>query len=320
MDKVKKIKTKYKYLKKTINYIHDISGKLRNIILLDIIWCCVRYGTTSNEYRIFEYYKIKNDKRKTYLNTFKHNFYNKHLYDKIILNVLNDKELFRLRFKDYFKREVIDVNDLSFKEYEELCIKNKILICRNGKQSYLKSFKIYNLNNYRSPAYMIDEIKKDKKILVEKSIKMHKLLNDINNELVIINVTTLFNNDSVEVISSSVKYKDYNEVISGFIDIKSGKVKGHLKDENGLNYKTEIMEFEIPKYKEIIKLSKKLAKELEGIKEVEWSFTVNNRGTVYLLDANIYDDFIFEQTPEFLNNKVGLLPIYKKVIKKIRGF
>ena len=118
----------------------------------------------------------------------------------------------------------------------------------------------------------------------------------------------------------SVKYKDYNEVISGFIDIKSGKVKGHLKDENGLNYKTEIMEFEIPKYKEIIKLSKKLAKELEEIKEVEWSFTVNNRGTVYLLDANIYDDFIFEQTPEFLNNKIGLLPIYKKVIKKIRGF
>ena len=60
--------------------------------------------------------------------------------------------------------------------------------------------------------------------------------------------------------------------------------------------------------------------EQEEIKEVEWSFTVNNRGTVYLLDANIYDDFIFEQTPEFLNNKVGLLPIYKKVIKKIRRF
>ena len=315
----KKIKTKLKYLNKTINYIHDVSGKLRIVIFFDILWCKIRYFITSNEYRIFEFYKIKCDKRKTYLSIFKHNRYKKYLTDLSIINVLNDKELFRLRFKNYLKRDVYLVDELSFKESEELCLKNKILIGRNKNSNYVNSYKIYDLNNYRSPAYMIDDIKKDKKVIIEKNISQHKLLNEISDSLVIINITTLNDGKNIEVVSSSIKFKEA-ELISGFIDQKTGLIKGHLKDIDGLNYKKEVINYEIPKYKEIVKLAKKLSKELEEIREVEWSFTVNNRGSIYLLDGNNYDDYVFGQTPEFLNNKIGLYPTYKKAIKKIRGF
>lgn len=314
----KKLKYKIKHLCKTVNYVNDRCAKFKILILLEILWCRIVYRTTINEYRIFEYYLINHNKRKTYLNTRKHRSYLFYLSDKKIINILKDKELFGLRFKDYYKREVIDVNKLTFKEYENLCLENKRLICRSNSSSYLSSFKIYDLADYRSPAYMIDSIKKDKKVLVEKCFKTHKQLSEISEDPVIINVTTLCTSDKVEIVSSSIKIKS-SEIISGFIDTKTGTIKGHLKDHDGHNA-GNISGKEIPKYKEIIKLSKVLAKELEEIKEVEWSFTVNYRGTIYLLDANPYEDFIFEQTPEFLNNRIGLLPTYKKVIKKIRGF
>ena len=319
MDNIKKyyfkIKKKIKHLSKNINYIHDKSGKLRIVLFFDILWCRIRYRLTVNEYRIYEYYNIKSNKRKTYMNIRKHKSLDFLYLDKNILNVLEDKDLFRRRFKDYIKNDLIDVNDLNFKEQEELCLNDKRLICRNKSGKFINTFSIYDIKDFRSPAYMINEIKKDKKYLVEKEFKQLKALNEISENLVIINVVTLNAFNGIKVIFSSIKYKVDKDVISGYIDTKNGKIKGNLKDKDGMNYK-DIRGFEIPKFDKIISLSKKLAKEMEEIYEIEWSFIINSRGTVYLIDANRFNDFVFGQTPEFLNNRIGLLPTYKNNLKK----
>ncbi len=316
---IKKIKYNLYHLNKNINYIHDKSSKIRFLILLDIIWCRIRYRLTSNEYRIYEYYMIGAEKRNTYTNIRRHKSMEKFLYNKKITNVISDKELFMLRFKDYLKREVIDVNNLNFKQYEELCLKYKKLICRSSKNSFIKTYKVYNLDDYRSPAYMIDKIKKDKLVLIEKDFKQNKKLDDINSDLVLINVTTIFDKKPL-ILSSSIKFKEKEEIISGCINTNNGKIIGHLKDKDGKNYTYDFNGFEIPKYNEIIELSKVLAKEMEEIKEIEWSFAINNRGTVYLMDANLYDDFVFAQTPEFLKNRIGFNSYYKSILKSYFDF
>ena len=58
------------------------------------------------------------------------------------------------------------------------------------------------------------------------------------------------------------------------------------------------------------------AKEIDEIKEVEWSLCLDTKGKIYLMDANPWKQIIFAQTPEYLNKKVGLLPYYKKVISR----
>ena len=84
-----------------------------------------------------------------------------------------------------------------------------------------------------------------------------------------------------------------------------------MKDEHD-NVYSFFNNYELPFYDNIKKQAIKLALELSEIKEVEWSFTVNSRGTVLLMDANIWDDTIFVQQPEYLYNKVGLKPKFKK--------
>ena len=55
-----------------------------------------------------------------------------------------------------------------------------------------------------------------------------------------------------------------------------------------------------------------ISKELEEVRQLEWSFLVGSK-KVYLLGANVWDDYVFTQTPEFLRNKIGLMSYYKMV-------
>ncbi len=305
----KELKNDIYHIRKNIDYIHNISGKLRIVIFFDILYSALRYGISDNEYRIFEFYKIKKDKRKTYLSISKHNriaWHLESLKDELLIN----KKDFNKEFEDYLNRNILEINKLSFKEFEDFAFDSKKVIARSSKESFIKSYKVYDLSNYRSPAFMLDDIKKNKHDLVEKDVFTNKILSKINSDLVIINVTTL----KLEIISSSLKFKENNHIISGCIDIKKGTIKGHFKDEDGNNYSNEFEGYEIPKFDEIIKITKELADKLYEVSEVEWTFSINNKGNVCLLDANKWEDFVFAQTPEFLISRIGILPKYKKLL------
>ena len=88
----KETRRKLKGLNKTISYVHKKTTYLYTFIFLDILWCYIVYGTTYNEYRIFEFYKIDASIRKTYMSRRKFKKVNRKLVDHEILNVVNDKE------------------------------------------------------------------------------------------------------------------------------------------------------------------------------------------------------------------------------------
>ncbi len=315
-DSVKKfcneVKDTIKHLNKNINYIHNKSDKFRIVIFFDILWCIIKYGISDNEYRIFEFYLITKEKRKTYLSIDKHNSLNKKLYNKKISNVLEDKKIFGRRFKEYINYDVINIKDLNFKSFEDFALKNKTIIAKSSTNSFVKTYKIYDLKDYRSPAFMSDQINKDNLSMLFKKVSQAKQLNTIN-DLVVVNVTSIYNN-GCNIISSNLKYKENNKIITGFIDCKTGKIKGNFKDEKGISITNQFDGFAIPNYEKVLDMTKKLSKELEEIKEIEWSFLIGNK-TVYLVDANKWEDFVFAQTPEFLKNRIGLLPIYNKLVK-----
>ena len=311
----KEIKAGLKNLNKTICYIHRVSGKLRICIFFDILWCFIRYNTDENEYRIFEFYKIKSDKRKTYLSHEKHENYKLRIIPLDIINVIDDNDLFNRRFKDYTKRDVYNINDLTFKQYEDLILKHKKLLCRSNTSDFINTYKIYDVKDFRSPAYMADKIKKDKLYIIEKCFSQNKKLSTINEDLVIINVVSIYNNYNCNILCSTLKFKENNKTYTGYIDVKNKCIKGHFRDEDDNLYEESFDGFEIPYYSKILDLTKKLSKELEEIMEVEWSFAVNSRGSVYLMNARLWNDTIFVQIPEYLNNRIGLLDKYKRCIK-----
>lgn len=311
-EEFKKVKRIIKYFNKTIGYVHKKTMYPYTFLFFDILWCFIRYGTTYNDYRIFEFYNINSSLRKTYVSKRKYNMINKKLVDTSIVNVINDKSLFLLRFKDYIGKELICLKDLSFKSFENYALENPRIIARSNSSSYISSYKRYDLSDFRSPAFLNGSIKDDKLSIVEGNFVLNKELSQIS-DLVVVNILTVYNSGA-DIVASTIKYRDNNKIINGFIDIDSGCIKGSFKDPDGHNYGPYFDGLEVPEYNKMKELARELCHELEEIRQVEWSFIVNNRGKVYLADANVWTDYVFAQTPEFLKNKIGLMSYYNKVL------
>ena len=308
-----KFKKMIKYLNKTIKYVHNITSLPYTFIFLDIVWCFIVYGATYNDYRIFEFYDIGHNLRKTYMTRRKYNRVTNYLVDRSIINVLEDKHLFLMRFKDYIRDDVSNINVMSFKGFEDYAKENNSFIVRSNSKSFISSYKKYDLSNFRSASYMSEAIKNDKLNLIEKNFNQHKDLSNIS-DFVIINVLTVYNR-GVDIVASTIKYRnENNKIISGFINYNKGEIVGRFKDPDGHTYGENFEGFVIPCYDKILELSRKLCSELEEIRQVEWSFVVTSRGGVYLVDANVWNDYVFIQTPEFLRNKEGLMTYYNRVI------
>ena len=293
-----------KNLNKTMKYIHRKKGYLYTFLFIDIVWCYLRYGITYNEYRIFKFYDLEGSKRKTYISKRTYKKLRKILIDEEITKIIKDKELFLRRFNNYIDRDIYNVNYISFKDFEEFAYKNS---------KFIQSYKEYDVDKFRSPAFALEDIKEKKLYLFEKKITQHKTLNEIA-PLVIINVVSVINHNNIDLVTASIKYKDGNKLISGNINVRKGIITGRFKDENGHNYGEDFDGFIVPYFDEIKEKCALLARELEEIRQVDWSFIVGTRGVVNLVDANVWDDYVFSQTPEFLNNKVGLMSYYKKII------
>ena len=307
---------KLKHIKKNIDYISERCDKSRIAIFFDMIWCKLKYNISFNEYRIYEFYLIDAEKRKTYLSIFKHNEYSKYLFDNKISNTILNKKLFFKRFKKYINRDIYNYSDFNFKSFEEFAKTNKRILARSNNRSFISSYKVYDVSDFRSPAYLHDRLDKDNLTIIEKEIKQLKKLDEIS-ALVVINLVSIYT-DKTDIIASSIKYKENGKIVTGYVDPKKGVIKGNLKNEKGLNVTDKFDKFEIPYYDKLVNLVEKLSKEMEEFVEIEWSFVINNRGSIYLVDANKWEDYVFAQTSEFLNNRIGLYNYYKKLMKKIR--
>ena len=302
-----------KNLNKTMKYIHKKEGHLYTFLFLDIVWCYLRYGITYNEYRIFEFYNLEGSKRKTYISRRKYKKIRKKLISEDIINVVEDKELFLRRFKNYIPKDIHNINNLSFKQFEEFAYVNNNIVARSTNSRFINSYKNYTISDYRSPAFALKDIKDKKLYLVEKSINQHKSLNDIAS-LVVINIVSVITNNNIDLVTSSLKFRVDNKIISGNINIRKNMIVGHFKDEKGHNYKENYAGFIIPCFEELKEKCAELARELEEIRQIEWSFIIGSRGSIYLVDAGIWNDYVFAQTPEFLNNRIGLMSYYKKIL------
>ena len=298
---------------KTMKYIHRKEGYLYTFLLLDIIWCYLRYGITYNEYRIFKFYDLEGSKRKTYISKRNYKKLRKILIDEEITNVLKDKMMFLRRFESFIDRDIYNINYISFKDFEEFAYKNRFLLARSANSKFISSYKEFDVDKYRSPAFTLEDIKEKKLYLIEKKITQHKRLNEIA-PFTVINVVSVINRNNIDLVTASIKYKEGNKLISGNINVRQGIITGRFKDENGHNYGQDFDGFIVPYFEEIKESCALLAREIEEIRQVEWSFVVGARGIIYLVDANIWDDYVFSQIPEFLNNRIGLMSYYKKII------
>lgn len=303
-----------KRLNDTVSYVKRTNCIPRIVIVFDIFYSFLFYGCTINEYKIFDFFEIPNDLKKSYLTISKHNSLCagsiKKSKGKFTRNKIYDK------FNDYIIRETKKIKDLSFKEFEVLALDKKILLFTDNNDK--NKVCVMNLKDFRSPAFMLDKANKSSYEYVEEYKKQNKVFDNINPYgLTIISVVTILNNNDIDIISSSIKLIMENNTIETIIE--DGITKYPFIDRDDNIYREinneKLLNIKIPKYNEVIKKAKTLAKQIPEVKEVEWLFLIND--DVELLGCGPWKNYLFAQKKIFLNGREGLYSYYKKIKGRI---
>lgn len=317
------LKKELKNLNKNIKEITKRSNKSYIRILLDIYISYLKYSITYEEYKIFEFENVSKNKRDTYVGKVRKEYINKHLTDKHALSLLNNKTKFNIKFDKYLNREIINIKDISYKEYEDFVKDKKEITCRCEAPDEGRTIK-FNLKDYRSPAFILEKINKNKLYYMEATHKPNKLLEKLNkNNLTTISIVTVHRKNTIDILYAEINMYLKDKTLSSKIDLKSKKTIYDFIDEKYNVYKTHpetnenLNDIELPLIDEMINISKTCALAIDEIKEIKWNFTLSNT-KAYLVSASLWNDYIEAQIPNYLKDSISFMPYYRKVINEKR--
>lgn len=326
-------KGNWKALFKSIDIVHKKSGKSKFIIFFDMFWCLIKYGAGHNDYKAFAFWDLNSKQRDTYLTRFRNKKIIEMLNDGDKSEYFNNKAIFNDKFKDYIKRDALDIKKVSLKEFESFIQKHPVVFCKPYDGDSGKGIEKLDVKDFKNAVYMYNYIKEKNIMVVEEAIKQHKDMAKVNpNAVNCMRLVTVVNGDNVDVLYAVVKFGTTNDYVdnmgrggsvSGPVDLECGKIMYDLKDMYGKVFsehpatKVKFKGYKIPKFKEAVKLVKEAAMVIPEVRQVGWDVCISENGPM-IVEGNNWTDYMFWQLPEHNSRKEGLMPYYRKILPNMK--
>lgn len=320
-------KIDYKNFFNKIKLIHKETKRSSIVIFFDIIITCLKYQAGYMDYYLLKMYNMNNKEKSTFLVRGTNNYLINLLNKKEDIYLLNNKIETNKLFDKFLKREWNYTNNKSVLEF----IKNhKKFIAKPSDGQCGKGIKIIETKYYKNIEAILKYLKKNKLDLIEELVVQNYEINQINKSSVnTIRIVTIYNK-KVYFIGACFRIGNNNFVdnfesggMTARIDVDSGKVIGPAIDKIGKIYyahpvtKKKIIDFQIPYYKETLKMIKEMVKITPTIRYVGWDIAITNDGPV-LIEANPLPGSQITQMPYPNYKKEGCLPKIKEAIKDLK--
>jgi len=275
----------------------------------DFLASVMIYGTTLQDYLMFEFYNKKHKEKKLYATGRKqHSFFNK----------VNNKNKTKL-FKD--KREFADV----FSKYTGRKIFKLDLEGGNAEDaiSWLQGMDVVfakpcNSMQARGVTRLVvgeepEEIVKyclDKKLdIIEEAIIQHPKMGVLHPESInTIRIVTLVENQDVKLLGASLRagngrYVD-NGGIFASVNITTGKVDSIAHNKYGEKFKDHpitnhpIKGFQVPFWEEVIEMCKEAAFVVPDVRSIGWDVAVTEKGPLLIEGNDRWSRFVWQKPKE----------------------
>jgi len=313
----------FKNMIKVAKKVAKKSHKLTIYILIDIVVCGFKYGAGYYDYQEFEFYNLKKDERKTYLTRTKNNLIIRTYNNKEYFHLFDQKEEFNDLFKKYLKRDYLVIDENSFTKFKKFIAKHNSIIVKPLDGEGGKGVEKYEIDEECNLEALFNTLLIRKQFLIEECILQHEKINKLYADSInSLRLFTFYDGNETYVLNSVFKIGNggvTDNFSSGsmytFLDEK-GKVICPAIDRDD-NYfekhpitNEEIIDFEVPLYKEACELVKKAALIVPEIRYVGWDVAISPKGPV-IIEGNSFPG-VFQMKPSFSENHVGLIPKYQK--------
>lgn len=169
----------YKNLFRTVEAVHESSGKNRAFLFFNVVWCGLRYGAGYKDYQLCEFYNLNGAQRKTYVTRGINNTITRLMNDSSYYHIFDEKKEFYENFSQFIGREWIYLPETTPEEFarfmenrEEIVIKPSAGSCGQGVERVKKAC-FANLEE------MYRYVSRAPEMIAEDVIRQHEKINAI---------------------------------------------------------------------------------------------------------------------------------------------
>ena len=302
------------------------NNKSKFIIKLDMLYSFLKYGTGYTDYFRGDFINIGPAERKTFVTA--KSFYKiiHYLNNYEYIGIFHDKLIFDKYFKDYLKRDYLNIKLTSYDEYNNFLNNHKVIFAKDPLGECGHGIRKIPLETVENRQSLYDELIQNKQFLLEEEIIQNEQANAINPYVVnSFRVITLVNKGQAYVIGNALRVnQDKTNVIGCTNDLyfsfgEDGKIDSNVIDDYGKVYEThpltgnKFSDIKIDQIGEAFELCRKAALEVPEVRYVGWDVAFSDKGPV-LVEGNEYPGYGIVQFFKLKNKKTGHLKDIQDII------
>ena len=313
-------------MNKTIDIISKENNKSKLYIKFDIIKNFITRGSGYTDYFRGNYINLTKEEKKTFFTAKSFYKFLSYMNNKDYKVLLNDKIVFNTYFKDYIKRDWIDLRKTTIEEFKKFLRDKTIVFAKiiHGEGGHGVSkivIKDYDLEE------LYNKLLEKKQYLVEDAIIQSDELNEINDKVVnSFRVVSIYKEGKVYLVNNALRVNQTDSSVIGCTDDlyfslnEEGKIDSNVIDDYGNIYEKHPLtnklfkDVKISGVKAAFDMVKKLHKEIPELRYVGWDFAFTNNGPE-LVEGNEYPGYGIIQFYKLHNKKTGHLKEVSDILK-----
>ena len=311
--------------------VHAITGKSTASALLDIVQCGVKYNAGYTDYILFEFYKLSDAQRATYITRGINNAYVAKLNDKAYWHLFENKIEFNRLFANFLNRDWCYLSELGENDFAVWCAGRNKLIAKPIDETCGRGILLLGESELAAPTPLYHKLISGNQLLVEDYIVQHSEMTRLYAKSVnTIRLVTMLTDDGAEIVFSCIragngKYVDNlnSGGMSALVDINTGKISHPAADKDGIIYEkhpatgVEFAGFQIPHFEKAVEMAKNAAYVVPQVRLIGWDVAIDKDGPL-LIEANHFPGHDIYQLKPNVPDGIGFKPVFDAAFAKCK--
>lgn len=305
-----------------VNSIHKKTGKSKIYLLCDMLKCARKYGAGYMDYDLFEMYNLTPEQRDTYITRGRNNEIVSKYNDKNYFHIFENKNEFNELFKDYIKREWVDVKDTPKENVIAFMQRHPVFMAKPVDGGCGHGIEKIDTSQYSSLDEVYDKlVQGNNNFELEEVIKQHPAVSAIYPDAInTVRVVTILKDGIPHVICAYFRIGN-GKFVDNFnsggmvapVNEITGEVMDRAIDKKKNLYEThpqtgaKIKGFKFPDWDKAIEMCKKAAKVVPQMGYIGWDVCFTPDGPIFV-EGNEFPGHDIYQLPEHTPNKIGMMP------------
>ena len=324
---LKKIKAlNHGKMDKIAGIIAKENHKPKLLVKIDMLKSFITMGSGYTDYFRGNYINISRKEKKTFATA--RNFYKviHYLNNQEYIGIFHDKLIFNKYFKEYLKREYINLKMASYDEYEEFLSKYNVVFAKDPIGECGHGIKKIVVKEIIDKKELYDELIKNKQFLIEEEIVQNEQANAINPYVVnSFRIITLVKDNNAFIVGNALRVNQDNaDVIGCTNDVyfsfgQDGRIDSNVIDDFGNVYEVhpltgnKFSDIKVDQVAEAFEICKRLALEVPQVRYVGWDVAFSTNGPV-IVEGNEYPGYGVVQFYKLKNKSTGHLKDIEDII------